>query len=77
MSANQKLIGFQKYPQNIYRGEPWNKGKGLHYTVWNKGLKGRQEWMNIDGLKLSWSGGENHHSWKGGKPLCKRSNCYR
>lgn len=32
--------------------------------TWNKGLKGRQSWMNLSGLRRE--SGEKHWAWKGG-----------
>jgi hypothetical protein len=56
---------------------PWNTGKKLHYTVWNKGKKGVMPtpWNKgkHTGIK-PWLGKkrpdvskENHHNWNGGK----------
>lgn len=52
---------------------PWVKGRKtgivpktafkIGHTPWNKGLKGRQPWMNINGL---YKGIGEHPNWRGG-----------
>lgn len=36
-----------------------------NHIPWNKGVKGRKEYMNLSGLELGHLEGEKHHNWKG------------
>jgi len=56
----------------MLRKEPWNKGKKLHYVVWNKGTKGIMK-----PNKTSFKEGEHNKNWQGGisfKPYNKLFN---
>ena len=43
---------------------PWNKGKKLHYKVWNAGKTGIHLSLATE-FKKGENTGENHHLWKG------------
>jgi hypothetical protein len=47
---------YKIHPRGMLGKIPWNKGKKLHYPVWNKGSK-----------LLPKISGENSHKWKGGR----------
>lgn len=58
-------------PKGIYKRTKKRRG----HIAWNKGLKGKQKWHNISGLRSdNWLGkkrkdmeGVNHFAWKGDK----------
>ncbi len=67
--------------ENIRKSKLGNKNPRFGKPPWNKGLKGRQPWMNISGFKPGWNKGmfgvgavgEKNGMWKGGiTPLNKK-----
>lgn len=75
-----RRCGALKVKDKISRGwfkkgtKPWNKNKiGVMPIPWNKGDKGKKDWMNLDGLNQGhgWNKGlpfmqdEKHPNWKG------------
>lgn len=59
----------EKFRQSHIGQCAWNKGKKLHYPVWNKGKKGVQKVSEetCEKMKKNAKRGSKNHNWKGGK----------